>query len=107
VLDMSRVLAGVSPLSPGTCSTSIVYTYCFFLSEQPYCTQILGDLGYQSTFHHQSKRAWLIVFSHRADIIKVEHPERGDDTRAWGPPFAEYKDGREGPGESAYYLSVR
>ncbi|KAE8550837.1 hypothetical protein TMatcc_008900 [Talaromyces marneffei ATCC 18224] len=52
----------------------------------PYCTQILGDLG--------------------ADIIKVEHPERGDDTRAWGPPFAEYKDGREGPGESAYYLSV-
>ncbi|EED16744.1 alpha methylacyl-CoA racemase, putative [Talaromyces stipitatus ATCC 10500] len=52
----------------------------------PYCTQILGDLG--------------------ADIIKVEHPGRGDDTRAWGPPFAEYKDGREGPGESAYYLSV-
>lgn len=43
----------------------------------------------------------------RADIIKVEHPERGDDTRAWGPPFAEYKDGRDGPGESAYYLSVR
>ncbi|KAL1971903.1 hypothetical protein VTN31DRAFT_1991 [Thermomyces dupontii] len=53
---------------------------------QPYCTQILGDLG--------------------AEIIKIEHPKRGDDTRAWGPPFAEYRDGREGPGESAYYLSV-
>ncbi|KAI9375672.1 CoA-transferase family III domain-containing protein [Aspergillus egyptiacus] len=52
----------------------------------PYCTQILGDLG--------------------ADIIKIEHPVRGDDTRAWGPPYAPYLDGREGNGESAYYLSV-
>ena len=43
----------------------------------PYCTMVLGDLG--------------------ADVIKVELPE-GDETRAWGPPFAE--------GESAYYLCV-
>jgi succinate--hydroxymethylglutarate CoA-transferase len=45
---------------------------------------------------------------HRADVIKVEHPVRGDDTRAWGPPYAKYEDtSRKGPGESAYYLAVR
>jgi formyl-CoA transferase len=44
----------------------------------PFCTMVLGDLG--------------------ADIIKVERPGSGDDTRAWGPPWA--------GGESAYYLSV-
>lgn len=44
----------------------------------------------------------------RADVIKVEHPVRGDDTRAWGPPYAKYEDAtKEGPGESAYYLAVR
>ena len=44
----------------------------------PYCGMMLGDLG--------------------ADVIKVERPETGDQSRAWGPPFVE--------GESAYYLSV-
>jgi crotonobetainyl-CoA:carnitine CoA-transferase CaiB-like acyl-CoA transferase len=44
----------------------------------PYCTQLLGDLG--------------------ADVIKVEPPQ-GDETRGWGPPFAE-------DGTSAYFLGV-
>jgi len=48
----------------------------------PYATMVLGDLG--------------------ADVLKVEHPDRGDDTRHWGPPFA----GGEAHGESAYFLSV-
>lgn len=44
----------------------------------PYCTMVLGDMG--------------------ARIIKVEQPGKGDDTRAWGPPFVS--------GESAYFLTV-
>jgi len=44
----------------------------------PYCTMLLGDMG--------------------ADVIKIERPGKGDDSRAWGPPFIE--------GESAYFLSI-
>jgi formyl-CoA transferase len=44
----------------------------------PYCTMFLGDLG--------------------AEVVKVEQPGVGDDTRGWGPPFAD--------GESAYFLSI-
>jgi crotonobetainyl-CoA:carnitine CoA-transferase CaiB-like acyl-CoA transferase len=45
----------------------------------PLCTMMLGDLG--------------------ADVLKVERPDGGDETRGWGPPFDER-------GESGYYLSV-
>ena len=48
----------------------------------PWCAQILGDLG--------------------ADVIKVENPDGGDDTRGWGPPFTEGADGTAG--DAAYYL---
>lgn len=51
----------------------------------PFCTQILGDLG--------------------AEIIKIEQPGKGDDTRHWGPPFLKDKDGND-TSESAYYLSA-
>ena len=50
----------------------------------PWCTQNLADLG--------------------ADVIKVEKPGSGDDTRAWGPPYLKDAGGND-TGESAYYLS--
>ncbi|MBW8729068.1 MAG: CoA transferase, partial [Inquilinus limosus] len=51
----------------------------------PSATQILGDLG--------------------ADVVKVERPGVGDDTRKWGPPFLQDADGAD-TSESAYYLSA-
>ncbi|MBK9050185.1 MAG: CoA transferase [Chloroflexi bacterium] len=44
----------------------------------PFCTMMLGDLG--------------------ADVIKIENPDGGDDTRRWGPPYTH--------GEAAYFLSA-
>lgn len=48
------------------------------------------------------------TYGTRADVIKIEHPTKGDDTRHWGPPYAKYNEGsgREGVGESAYFLAV-
>jgi crotonobetainyl-CoA:carnitine CoA-transferase CaiB-like acyl-CoA transferase len=51
----------------------------------PWCSQNLADLG--------------------ADVIKVERPGAGDDTRAWGPPFLKDRGGRD-TGDAAYYLAA-
>jgi glutaryl-CoA transferase len=63
--------------NPGALDGVLVADFSRVLSG-PYCTMMLGDLG--------------------ADVIKIERPGSGDETRGWGPPFA--------GGESAYYLSI-
>lgn len=66
------VISGTGPLS------GITILDLTRVLSGPYCTMLAADMG--------------------ARVIKIEHPVRGDDTRAWGPPFLE--------GESAYYLSI-
>ncbi|HEY7499129.1 MAG TPA: CoA transferase [Vicinamibacterales bacterium] len=65
------------PASPAPLDGLLVVDLTRVLSG-PYCTMLLADMG--------------------ARVIKIEHPDRGDDTRGWGPPFV--------GGESAYFLSI-
>jgi crotonobetainyl-CoA:carnitine CoA-transferase CaiB-like acyl-CoA transferase len=51
----------------------------------PWCTQTLADLG--------------------ADVVKIERPRSGDDTRSWGPPFLKDREGHD-THEAAYYLGT-
>lgn len=66
------------PAAPPAPLTGLRVLDCSRVLAGPFATMLLGDLG--------------------AEVIKVEHPRGGDDTRAWGPPDA--------GGESAYYLSI-
>lgn len=66
----------------------------------------LLHVGLLSTVYGDFRGGLSLIAIISADVWKIEHPTRGDDTRAWGPPYAPYTNGHEGQGESAYYLSV-
>jgi crotonobetainyl-CoA:carnitine CoA-transferase CaiB-like acyl-CoA transferase len=68
---------GGAPVHRGPLEGLVVADFSRVLAG-PFATMLLGDLG--------------------ADVVKVEHPEAGDETRAWGPPWH--------GGHSTYYLSV-
>lgn len=69
--------------APGPLSGTFVLDLSRVLAG-PWATQVLADLG--------------------AEVVKVERPGAGDDTRAWGPPFTKTTDGTRG--DAAYFFSA-
>jgi hypothetical protein len=129
ILDMTRVLAGVGCFEPCCLTSRSLPIKAILHSDARRLRVSILRLGCKQKARIGGVRMlarWLTTCS--AEVIKVEHPTRGDDTRAWGPPFAKYKQGNDarhvgppfaknvkenpkgnlkGPGESAYFIAVR
>ena len=111
VLDMTRVLAGVR-FNTRDSRPKRTDSVPAILYANPRRPRVSRNLQYDippilvewSGIRYKMLRT---EFS-SAEVIKIEHPVRGDDTRAWGPPYAKHirGDKTDSPGESAYFLSV-